>query len=30
MSSNVLELEFADREAFRDWLDKHSADNDGI
>lgn len=26
--SNVLE--FANREAFRDWLDKHSADNDGI
>ena len=23
-------LEFANREAFRDWLDKHSADNDGI
>ncbi len=26
--SNVLE--FANREMFRDWLDKHSADNDGI
>jgi len=23
-------LEFANREAFRDWLDKHSADSDGI